>query len=66
MNNTEFQAVLQKAVKGNRVALEQLLILYKPLIDHASMVIGKLDEDLRQEIMLHLVKTIPQFGKLME
>ncbi len=66
MNNTEFQAVLQKAVKGNRVALEQLLILYKPLIGHASMVNGKLDEDLRQEIMLHLVKAIPQFGQLME
>ena len=40
MNSTEFQAVLQKAVKGDRVALEQLLILYKPLIDHASMVTG--------------------------
>ena len=66
MNSTEFQAVLQKAVKGDRAALEQLLILYKPLIDHASMVNGKLDEDLRQEIMLHLVKAIPQFGKLME
>ena len=48
------------------MALEQLLILYKPLIDHASMVNGKLDEDLRQEILLHLVKAIPQFGKLME
>ena len=66
MNSTEFQAVLQKAVKGDRVALEQLLILYKPLIDHASMVNGRLDEDLRQEIMLHLVKAIPQFAKLME
>ncbi len=66
MNSTEFHAVLKKAVAGDLVALEQLLILYKPLIDHASMVNGKLDEDLRQEIMLHLVKAIPQFGKLME
>lgn len=66
MNSTEFHAVLQKAVEGDRVALEQLLILYKPLIDHASIVNGRLDEDLRQEIMLHLVKAIPQFAKLME
>ena len=66
MNSAVFHAVLQKAVKGDRVALEQLLILYKPLIDHASMVNGRLDEDLRQEIMLHLVKAIPQFGPLME
>ena len=66
MNSTEFHAVLQKSIRGDRVGLEQLLILYKPLIDHASMVNGKLDEDLRQEILLHLVKAIPQFGKLME
>lgn len=66
MNSTEFHAVLKKAVAGDLVALEQLLILYKPLIDHASMVNGKLDEDLRQEIMLHLVKAIPQFAKLMK
>ena len=58
MNSTEFQAVLQKAVKGDRVALEQLLILYKPLIDHASMVNGKLDEDLRQEILLPTMKPL--------
>ena len=66
MNSTEFHAVLQKAIRGDRVGLEQLLILYKPLIDHASMVNGKLDEGLRQEILIHLVKAIPQFSKLME
>lgn len=66
MNSTEFHAVLKKAVAGDLVALEQLLILYKPLIDHASIVNGRLDEDLRQEIMLHLVKAIPQFAKLIE
>ena len=66
MNSTEFQAVLQKAVKGDRVALEQLLILYKPLIDHASMVNGKLDEDLRQASLLNMGKAIPQFGNLMD
>ena len=58
MNSTEFQAVLQKAVRGDRVGLEQLLILYKPLIDHASMVNGKLDEDLRQEILLPTMKPL--------
>ena len=66
MNSTEFHAVLKKAVAGDLVALEQLLILYKQLIDHASIVNGRLDEDLRQEIMLHLVKAIPQFAKLIE
>ena len=58
MNRTEFHAVLQKAIRGDRVGLEQLLILYKPLIDHASMVNGKLDEDLRQEILLPTMKPL--------
>ena len=58
MNSTEFHAVLQKAIRGDRVGLEQLLILYKPLIDHASMVNGKLDEDLRQEILLPTMKPL--------
>ena len=58
MNSTEFHAVLQKAIRRDRVGLEQLLILYKPLIDHASMVNGKLDEDLRQEILLPTMKPL--------
>ena len=65
MNVREFREVLEKAVRGDRVAMELILILYKPMIDHASVVNGKLDEDLRQEIFLHLVTAIPKFAKFM-
>lgn len=66
MNVREFREVLEKAVRGDRVAMELILILYKPMIDHASVVNGKLDEDLRQEIFLHLVTAIPKFAIFMD
>lgn len=66
MKDREFREVLEKAVQGDMVAMEQILILYKPLIDHASIVNDKLDEDLRQEIFLHLVTAIPKFAKFMD
>ena len=50
MTNMEFRDVLSKATQGDKTAIEQLLILYKPMIDNASKVNKKLDEDLRQEI----------------
>ena len=66
MNDLQFNAVLTKAVKGDHTAIEQLLILYKPMINHASYVNGKLDEDLRQEILLKLFQAIPKFAKFMD
>ena len=66
MTDREFLEVLEKAVRGDKVAMEQIFILYKPMIDHASVVNRKLDEDLRQEIFLHLVTAIPKFAKFMD
>ena len=61
MTNMEFRDVLSKATQGDKTAIEQLLILYKPMIDNASKVNKKLDEDLRQEILLKLFQAIPKF-----
>ena len=66
MKDREFREVLEKAVRGDKVAMEQIFTLYKPMIDHASVVNGKLDEDFRQEIFLHLVTAIPKFAKFMD
>ena len=63
MKDREFREVLEKAVRGDKVAMEQIFILYKPMIDHASVVNGKLDEDFRQEIFLHL-DSDPQIRKI--
>ena len=66
MTNMEFRDVLSKATQGDKTAIEQLLILYKPMIDNASKVNKKLDEDLRQEILLKLFQAIPKFKIIME
>ncbi len=66
MTNMEFRDVLSKATQGDKAAIEQLLILYKPMIDNASKVNKKLDEDLRQEILLKLFQAIPKFKIFME
>ena len=66
MTNMEFRDVLSKATQGDKTAIEQLLILYKPMIDNASKVNKKLDEDLRQEILLTLFQAIPKFKIFME
>ena len=66
MTNMEFRDVLNKATQGDKTAIEQLLILYKPMIDNASKVNKKLDEDLRQEILLKLFQAIPKFKIFME
>ena len=62
----EFRDVMSKATQGDKTAIEQLLILYKPMIDNASKVNKKLDEDLRQEILLKLFQAIPKFKIFME
>ena len=66
MTNMEFRDVLSKATQGDKTAIEQLLILYKPMIDNASKVNKKLDEDLRQESLLKLFQAIPKFKIFME
>lgn len=66
MTNMEFRDVLSKATQGDKTAIEQFLILYKPMIDNASKVNKKLDEDLRQEILLKLFQAIPKFKIFME
>ena len=66
MTNMEFRDVLSKATQGDKAAIEQLLILYKPMIDNASKVNKKLDEDLRQEILLKLFQAIPKFKIFMQ
>jgi hypothetical protein len=61
MTSSEFRLILDAAICGNREALDALLSLYMPLINRLSSYAGRLDEDCRQYIMLHIVKHIPEF-----
>ena len=61
MKPEEFRLTLQAAVSGSHEALERLFELYAPLIDKHSRVDGRIDEDLRQYIMIHIALNISKF-----
>ena len=60
MTKEEFRAALTKVVAGETEALADIVELYMPLVEHYSIVKG-LDEDLRQEILLEVFKSIARF-----
>lgn len=61
MNAHEFRDTLERALSGDRTALEAILLLYMPLISRYSRIDGELDEDLRQYILLHIIMKIGEF-----
>ena len=52
---------LLEAVSGSHEALEKILELYAPMINRYSLVNGRLDEDLRQYILIHIALNISKF-----
>lgn len=62
MRADEFRTTLLRATKGDNEALADIIEMYMPLINSHSYVDGKLDEDLRQYILLHLLKNISKFS----
>lgn len=61
MKPEEFRMILQAAVAGSHEALEKILELYEPLINKHSWINGKMDEDLRQYILIHIALNISKF-----
>ena len=61
MIKDKFRATLMKAVAGDAEALTDIVELYMPLINYYSYVDSKLDEDLRQAVLLHLLEKISKF-----
>ena len=61
MNAHEFRDTLERALSGDRTALEAILLLYMQLISRYSRIVGELDEDLRQYILLHIIMKIGEF-----
>ena len=61
MNAHEFRDTLERALSGDRTALEAILLLCMPLINRYSRIDGELDEDLRQYILLHIIMKIGEF-----
>lgn len=61
MTNKDFRQILSCAVTGDQDALADLIEMYMPLINRYSIVDGKLDEDLRQCILIEIAKSISNF-----
>ena len=58
MTNEQFRELLIKAQAGDNEAMTDILEMYMPLINKHSYINGRLDEDLRQNILLEIVKSI--------
>ena len=56
-----FVTLLRKAQKNEQDAMEQLLMMYQPLLMKESIVNGVLNEDLYQELCIVLVRCVRQF-----
>ncbi len=61
MTSKEFETMLQLAVNGDNDAIMGIIELYEPLINNNSMINGKFDEDLKQFILLRLIRKISKF-----
>lgn len=62
MTQEEFREILTGAVAGRHEDLEQILQMYMPLIDKQSNLHGRLDEDLKQYLMIHIALNISKFS----
>ena len=58
MTNDEFRNLLIRAQAGDNEAMADILEMFMPLINKHSYVNDRLDEDLRQNIILEILKSI--------
>lgn len=61
MNKERFYELLHSATTGDKESIEKIIELYMPLIDRNSFIRGKLDEDLRQYLILKVYMSITKF-----
>lgn len=59
-----FEEVLYRAQTGDKEAVLQILEMFRPLLIKNSLVNGRFDEDLYQELRLEVLKCIRGFREL--
>lgn len=57
-----FSELLTRAIAGDHNAIEDILKMYAPLINHHSRIYGYIDEDCRQYIMMRIAIKISKFA----
>ncbi len=57
----EFKEMLIRAKRGEQIAQEKLLEMYRPLLMKESIVEGIFDEDLYQELCFRFICCIDKF-----
>ena len=61
MKSKRFSEVLRSACANDPDVMEAILARYMPLINKHSTINGKLDEDMRQYIIIHVITKLPKF-----
>lgn len=56
-----FEEILLRAKKGEQAAITQILNIFRPLLVRNSLVNGRFDEDLYQELIIETIKCIQYF-----
>lgn len=56
-----FKELMEQAKNGNREAVTELLMMYRPLLLKESILDNSLDEDLFQELCLVFLRCIEKF-----
>ena len=61
MNNADFEQTLRRAIDGNEEDLESIFELYEPMIYKYSCIKGEFNEDMHQQLLLHIALNIHKF-----
>lgn len=61
MNNEEFVLTIRRAIAGSEEDLELIFKLYEPLIYKYSCIKGEYNEDMHQQLLLHIALNIHKF-----
>ena len=61
MNNAEFELAIRRAIAGSEEDLELIFKLYEPLIYKYSCIKGEYNEDMHQQLLLHIALNIHKF-----
>lgn len=57
----KFKELLSKAKAGDEEAIEELFLMYRPMMLKLSKLKGRFSEDLYQELSIYFLKCIDKF-----